>query len=162
MSYAPFALRPLERRTPLSALEGGFRVHLSPLSLRAFGLVAGDLVRIQSTSAVTDPFETAPDGRSSCIAIAWQAADTNMGSASKPIAKVTELLRETYGFKLADKVEILPVLKGDQEAAWRAAKTVWVRLGAGEEKENLGVGVWLAAYGCVEEVERWAGVALGA
>src|SRR6266702_2533195 len=43
-----FTLRPLERRMPVSALEGGFRVQLSIRDLKALGLETGDLCRLSS------------------------------------------------------------------------------------------------------------------
>ncbi|KAF2712311.1 AAA-domain-containing protein [Pleomassaria siparia CBS 279.74] len=87
-----YSLRPLERNTPFNALEGGFRVHLSPKELKNIGVSNGGPIRISSN--------TGPKG----FAVAWNAAPTNAGN--KPIAKVTDLLRDKYGLHLEDRVFI--------------------------------------------------------
>jgi len=87
-----YALRPLERSTPHTALEGGFRVHLYPKELKSLHVVSGELIRL-STSTGQKGF-----------AVAWSALPPHTGN--KPIAKVTDLLRETYGLSLEDRVFI--------------------------------------------------------
>ncbi|KAF2654491.1 AAA-domain-containing protein [Lophiostoma macrostomum CBS 122681] len=87
-----FTLRPLERNTPANALEGAFRVHLSIKELKNLGLYAGDLLRLSTSEG--------PKG----LAVAWLANQTNPGN--KPIAKVTDLLRELYDLSLNDRVFI--------------------------------------------------------
>jgi AAA family ATPase len=60
--------------------------------LKSLGLSTGDLMRLSTTDG--------PKG----LAIAWLANQTNPGN--KPIAKVTDLLREVYGLTLNDRVFI--------------------------------------------------------
>ncbi|ORX99542.1 P-loop containing nucleoside triphosphate hydrolase protein [Clohesyomyces aquaticus] len=107
----PFILRPLDRRTPDSALKEAFRVHLSTKDLQALGVVSGDLIRLSSTS-----------GKSG-FGIAWPAQQTNPGN--KSIAKVTDFLREKYGaIELPERVFVEKV-GSDQ---WAALKSVEVSL----------------------------------
>lgn len=90
-----YVLRPLERNppsTPGDALEGAFRIHLSQKELKSHGLTNGDLVRLY-----------APDGFKG-YAVAWPASQTNPGN--KPIAKVTDVLRDQYQLALTDPVTI--------------------------------------------------------
>ncbi|KAH6616680.1 P-loop containing nucleoside triphosphate hydrolase protein [Boeremia exigua] len=94
MSVA-FTLRPLERNppsTPGNALEAAFRVHLSPKELRNHRLANGDLIRLKTLAGFKG------------YGIAWTAAGTN--PANKPIAKVTDLLKEQCGLSLNDPVFI--------------------------------------------------------
>lgn len=90
-----FTLRPLERNppnTPGDALEGAFRVHLSQKEQKNLGLTNGDLVRLSTATGFKG------------FAAAWLASQTNPGS--KPIAKVSDLLREHYNLALTDPVFI--------------------------------------------------------
>jgi AAA family ATPase len=103
-----FALRPLERN-PLSAsgnaLEGAFRVYLSQREQKPLGLVNGDLVRLKTSAGFKG------------YAVAWLASQTNPGN--KPIAKVTDLLREQYGLSLND-----PVFVDKATDAWKPLKSI--------------------------------------
>lgn len=103
-----FALRPLERN-PLSAsgnaLEGAFRVYLSQREQKTLGLVNGDLVRLKTSAGFKG------------YAVAWLASQTNPGN--KPIAKVTDLLREQYGLSLND-----PVFVDKATDAWKPLKSI--------------------------------------
>ncbi|KAF2865962.1 P-loop containing nucleoside triphosphate hydrolase protein [Massariosphaeria phaeospora] len=101
-----FTLRPLERTTPSTALEGAFRIHLSAKELKNLNLSNADLVRL-STS-------TGPKG----FAFAWLASQTNAGN--KPIAKVTDLLRETYALSLNDPV----LLEKANDSMWKPIKSI--------------------------------------
>lgn len=95
MSTGTFVLRPLERNppsTPGDALEGAFRVHLSQKELKNLGLTNGDLVRVSTATEFKG------------YAIAWLASQTNPGN--KPIAKVTDLLRDHYDLALTDSVSL--------------------------------------------------------
>ena len=96
MSTGPtFVLRPLERNppsTPGDALEGAFRVHLSQKEQKNLGLTNGDLVRLKTA------------GNFKGYAAAWLASQTNPGN--KPIAKVTDLLRDHYDLALTDPITI--------------------------------------------------------
>lgn len=86
-----FTLRPLERNppsTPGNALEGAFRIHLSQKEQKNLGLANGDLVRLRTSAGF----------RGYCIV--WTASQTNPGN--KPIAKVSDLLREHYELSLND------------------------------------------------------------
>lgn len=88
-----FTLRPLERVSGSSSLDQtAFRVHLSAKELKNLGLVAGDRIRLSTAKG--------PHG----FALAWLAQQTNPGN--KPIAKVSDLLREKYGLALTDAVFI--------------------------------------------------------
>jgi AAA family ATPase len=107
-----FALRPLERN-PLSAsgnaLEGAFRIYLSQREQKTLGLVNGDLVRLRTSAGFRG------------YAVAWLASQTNPGN--KPIAKVTDLLREQYGLSLND-----PVFVDKAGDAWRPLKFIHVSI----------------------------------
>ncbi|KAH7078071.1 P-loop containing nucleoside triphosphate hydrolase protein [Paraphoma chrysanthemicola] len=106
----PFALRPLERN-PLTAagnaLEGAFRVYLSQREQKTLGLANGDLVRLSTPAAFKG------------YAVAWLASQTN--AATKPIAKVTDLLREQYDLSLNDQVFVEKALD-----SWRPLKSIEV------------------------------------
>ncbi|KAF2204992.1 cell division cycle protein 48 [Delitschia confertaspora ATCC 74209] len=133
MAAPTYTLRPLERRIPNSSIEGGFRVHLLSRELQKLGLAAGDLVRLSNISGATG------------FAVAWPFTETNPGT--KPIAKVTELWRDTYGFTLLEKVSIE---KANQP--WRTVDTVTVSLS--DPSQPLG------GYESPEELEDWAKYAL--
>jgi AAA family ATPase len=130
-----FTLRPLERRMPVSALEGGFRVQLSIRDLKALGLETGDLCRLSS-----------PGGAG--LAIAWLSQDANSSNQTKRIAKVTDLLRETYGFTLQDRISIEKA-----NEPWERADTVFITPSDPEQS--------LASYESPDELEQWASYALG-
>jgi AAA family ATPase len=138
-----FTLRPLERNppnTPSNALEGAFRIHLSQKELKNLGLVNGDLVRLSTAAGFKG------------YAAAWLASQTNPGN--KPIAKVTDLLREHYDLALTDPVfvekvtEPLKPLKAvevsllDPEAATRFASDEellhWIRSALGRISHMVG------------------------
>lgn len=130
-----FSLRPLERIPPGTLLEGAFRVHLALKDLKALKLSNGDLVRLST-----------PDGPKG-IAIAWLASQTNPGN--KPIAKVTDLLRDKYGLSLNDRVF---VEKADEE--WKPLASV--ELSFSQPLESL------SGYASTEELMFWTRCALGA
>lgn len=103
-----FALRPLERNSLSAsgnALEGAFRVYLSQREQKTLGLVNGDLVRLKTSAGFKG------------YAVAWLASQTNPGN--KPIAKVTDLLREQYGLSLND-----PVFVDKATDAWKPLKSI--------------------------------------
>lgn len=109
MSVA-FTLRPLERNppsTPGNALEGAFRVHLSAKELRNHRLANGDLIRLKTLAGYKG------------YGIAWTAAGTN--PATKPIAKVTDLLKEHCGLSLND-----PVFVEKASDAWKPLTSVQI------------------------------------
>ncbi|KAF2687151.1 AAA-domain-containing protein [Lentithecium fluviatile CBS 122367] len=87
-----FTLRPLERTANSNNLDQtSFRIHLSLKELKNLGLSAGDLIRVNTAS------------KEFCgYAIAWPAQQTNPGN--KPIAKISDLLREKYELNLTDSV----------------------------------------------------------
>lgn len=130
-----FALRPLERN-PLSAsgnaLEGAFRVYLSQRDQKSLSLANGDLVRL-STSAGFKGY-----------AVAWLASQTNPGN--KPIAKVTDLLREQYGLSLND-----PVVVDKAIDSWKPLKAIEVSVPEGAEQK----------FTSTEELLYWVRHALG-
>jgi AAA family ATPase len=130
-----FALRPLERN-PLSAsgnaLEGAFRVYLSQREQKTLGLVNGDLVRLRTSSGFRG------------YAVAWLASQTNPGN--KPIAKVTDLLREQYGLSLND-----PVFVDKAVDAWKPLRAIDVSFPESVEQK----------FASNEELQYWVRHALG-
>ncbi|OAG23795.1 AAA-domain-containing protein [Alternaria alternata] len=107
-----YTLRPLERNPPSipgNALEGGaFRVHLSQKELKALGLVNGDCIRLSTAAGFKGH------------GVAWLASQTNPGN--KPIAKVTDLLREQYNLSLNDPVFI------EKVDFWKPLKSIEIDL----------------------------------
>lgn len=129
-----FTIRPLERKTPDNALEGAFRVHISDKDLKALTLSRGDLLRLSLADG--------PRG----FGIAWNAVQTNPGN--KPIAKVTDLLRDKYGLTLQDR----PFIEKANEH-WKAIDSV--------EISFIGDAETLSRFGTSEELLYWARYALG-
>jgi AAA family ATPase len=109
---AAYTLRPLERNPPSipsNALEGGaFRVHLSQKELKSMGLTNGDCVRLTTTTGFRG------------YGVAWLATQTNPGN--KPIAKVSDLLREHYELPLNDPVFI------EKVDSWKPLKSISISL----------------------------------
>jgi AAA family ATPase len=130
-----FALRPLERN-PLTAagnaLEGAFRVYLSQREQKSLGLTNGDLVRLRTSTSFKG------------YAVAWLASQTN--AATKPIAKVTDLLREQYDLSLNDQVFVEKA-----PDAWRPLKSIEVGLPESAELK----------FTSTEELVYWIRHALG-
>lgn len=90
MGELRFVVRPLTA----TGLDGAFRVHIAPEALDKIGLKVGDLCHI-----------TDEDG-SSGFGIAWRAAD-RMGTSPKvPPAKISDTLRDTFGFKQGTQITI--------------------------------------------------------
>ncbi|CAO2658264.1 Nn.00g059870.m01.CDS01 [Neocucurbitaria sp. VM-36] len=115
-----FALRPLERNppsTPSNALEGAFRVHLSQKEQKHLGLTNGDLIRLTTLTGFRG------------YGVAWTASQTNPGN--KPIAKVTDLLREHYELSLNDPIFIEKVAD-----LGKPLKSVEVRLLESSDQAN--------------------------
>jgi AAA family ATPase len=133
---AAFTLRPLERNppsTPGNALEGAFRVHLSPKELRDHRLTPGDLIRLKTLAGFKG------------YGIAWTAAGTN--PAKKPIAKVTDLLKEQCSLSLND-----PVFIEKASDSWEPLTSV--RIAYPEDIEST------AKFTSTEELLYWARYAL--
>jgi AAA family ATPase len=130
-----FALRPLERN-PLNAagnvLEGAFRVYLSQRDQKSLSLANGDLVRLGTSTGFKG------------YAVAWLASQTNPGN--KPIAKVTDLLREQYGLSLND-----PVFVDKAIYSWKPLKSIEVSVPEAAEQK----------FTSVEELLYWVRHALG-
>lgn len=105
-----YTLRPLERNPPSipsNALDSGaFRVHLSQKELKSLGLTNGDCVRLSTAAAFKG------------YGVAWLASQTNPGN--KPIAKVSDLLREHYELSLNDAVFI------EKVDSWKPLKSIQV------------------------------------
>lgn len=90
MGELRFVVRPLT----VTGLEGAFRVHIAPEALDKIGLKVGDLCQIVDEEG------------SSGFGIAWRAAD-RMGTSPKvPPAKISDVLRETFGFKQGTQITI--------------------------------------------------------
>lgn len=135
MSVA-FTLRPLERNppsTPGNALEAAFRVHLSPKELRNHRLTNGDLIRLNTLAGFKG------------YGIAWTAAGTN--PANKPIAKVTDLLKEQCGLSLND-----PVFVEKATDSWKPLASV--RISYPDDIEPS------AKFSSTQELLYWARYAL--
>lgn len=135
MSVA-FALRPLERNppsTPGNALEGAFRVHLAPKELRDHRLTNGDLIRLKTATEFKG------------YGVAWTAAGTN--PAKKPIAKVTDLLRDEYGLSLND-----PTWIEKASDSWKPLASVHIAYQDSVEKD--------ARFNTTDELLYWARYAL--
>ena len=94
MGELRFVVRPL----PSSGLNGAFRVHIAPDALSTLNLAVGDIVQI-----------TSEDGLATGFAIAWRATD-KMGTSPKvQPAKMTDALREAFGFKQGAHVTITKI-----------------------------------------------------
>ena len=135
MSVA-FTLRPLERNppsTPGNALEGAFRVHLSQKELRNYRLTNGDLIRLKTVAGFKG------------YGIAWTAAGTN--PANKPIAKVTDLLKEQCGLSLND-----PTFIEKASDSWKPLTSVRVAYPESVEQD--------AKFASTDELLYWARYAL--
>lgn len=90
MGELRFVVRPLTT----TGLDGAFRVQIAPEALDKIGLKVEDICQI-----------TDEDG-STGLGIAWRAAD-RMGTSPKiPPAKMSDTLRETFGFKQGTQVTI--------------------------------------------------------
>jgi AAA family ATPase len=136
MSVA-FTLRPLERNppsTPGNALEGAFRVHVSQKELRNHRLANGDLIRLKTLAGFKG------------YGIAWTATGTN--PPNKPIAKVTDLLKEQCNLSLND-----PTWIEKASDAWKPLTTVQVAYPDDLDPEQK-----LAS---TEDLLYWARYALG-
>ncbi|KAF2723165.1 AAA-domain-containing protein [Polychaeton citri CBS 116435] len=112
--------------TPLS---DAFRAHLSPDVLDNLHLRIGDICDIATE-----------DGKCTGVAIAWRAAD-KLGSPKNPPVKLSEILREAYGFKLgapvivkkssakittADKIVLTEVTGVDNEVSQSLEDGCWI------------------------------------
>jgi AAA family ATPase len=83
------------RNLQMSSLEGAFRVHIDQGALTRLGLKLEDLCQITSEEGTTG------------LGIAWRAAEKGMGNSPKmqPV-KLSETLRETFGFESGKPVKI--------------------------------------------------------
>lgn len=90
MGELRFVVRPLTA----AGLDGAFRVHISPEALEKLGLKVGEVCQI-----------TDEDGASG-VGIAWRAADRMGNSPKVQPAKMSDTLRETFGFKQGTQITI--------------------------------------------------------
>jgi len=90
MGELRFQVRPLAA----TGLDGAFRVHIAPEALDKIGLKVGDVCYI------TD------DDGSSGFGIAWRALDRMGNSPKAPPAKISDTLRDTFGFKTGTQITI--------------------------------------------------------
>ncbi|CAI6340630.1 unnamed protein product [Periconia digitata] len=129
-----FALRPLERTVANQSLREGFRVHLSDKEFRNLRLAHGDLIRVSSL-------------RGFCgYAVAWSFKPTN--AASKPLAKVSDLLRDTFGqLALTDSIFIEKAPE-----AWKPLDSITVRCADLSDA--------LKKYDSTRELKYWIGYTL--
>ncbi|KAL5418065.1 hypothetical protein PMIN06_006035 [Paraphaeosphaeria minitans] len=121
---SPFTLRPLERSSGGSLDQTAFRVHLSAKELKNLGLTAGDRIRLSTAKGAHG------------FALAWLAQQTNPGN--KPIAKVSDLLREKYELALTDavfidKVQEAPRFATSVEVAFPPSSEALKRYATNEE-----------------------------
>ena len=83
MGELRFIVRPLTT----TGLDGAFRVQIAPEALDKIGLKVEDICQITDEDGTTG------------LGIAWRAAD-RMGTSPKiPPAKMSDTLRETFGFE---------------------------------------------------------------
>lgn len=82
------------RLLPSTGLEGAFRVHFTPESLREAGLKIGDLCEISCDDGATG------------YAIAWQAADSIGNRPKTRPAKMTETFKTAFGFQDGSRVTV--------------------------------------------------------
>jgi hypothetical protein len=121
------------------ALDGAFRVYMTPQDMALEGLATGDYICIQSESTLKRG-----------VAIAWRATDS-LGSKSQgnPVLRASDLLRISFGFELKDGYSI---------SKWNGqlpmAREVTVMMPANAGDQNKGV----RAPG---ELEFWIPTALG-
>lgn len=124
-----FTLRPLERNSGGSSLDQtAFRVHLSAKELKNLGLSAGDRIHLATAKGFHG------------FALAWLAQQTNPGN--KPIAKVSDLLREKYELALTDavfieKVQEAPSFATSVEVAFPPSSEALKRYATNEELEHF-------------------------
>lgn len=90
MGDIAFVVRPL----PANGLDGAFRVHLAPEALIQLGLKVGDVCTIIGEDGIRG------------TGIAWRAADKMGSSPRVQPAKMSETLRDTFGFKQGTHVRI--------------------------------------------------------
>ncbi|KAF2262655.1 cell division cycle protein 48 [Lojkania enalia] len=121
-----FTLRPTERNPPGGGLEGAFRLYLTLKDLKILGISTGDLVTLASSSGKKG------------FGIAWLASQTNPGN--KPIAKVTDMLREKYEISLNDRVSI----EKAADSHWKPADSIEISCpGALEYNSNEELLYWV-------------------
>jgi AAA family ATPase len=90
MGELRFVVRPLTT----TGLDGAFRVQIAPEALDKIGLKVEDICQITDEDGATG------------LGIAWRAAD-RMGTSPKiPPAKMSDTLRETFGFKQGTQITI--------------------------------------------------------
>jgi AAA family ATPase len=128
-----YTLRPLDRDHG-TLLEGAFRVHLTTKELKALKVVPGDLVNV-----------TGLEGPKGC-AIAWQVAGQQTNPGTKPIAKVSKLLRDKYDLFQNDRILIEKV-----EQEWRPIIAI-----------NIGLPDSPEGFSSHEDFLFWCRQALGA
>ena len=125
-----YSLRPFVRPAGNPTLDGAFRVHVAPKELKALGLEAGDLCSLNVSDS------------NAGLGFIWPSFD-NSSVTPKRIAKISDLLKDTYGLNYQDRVTISKVEDGLQRTG-----TVYVtEIGEGLSSSNdLGV----------EEMQFWA------
>ncbi|KAF1948047.1 AAA-domain-containing protein [Clathrospora elynae] len=129
-----YTLRPLERNPPnipANALEGAFRIHLSQKELKSLGLLTGECVQLSTAAGFKG------------YAVAWLASQTNPGN--KPIAKVSDLLRDHYELSLNDPVFI-------EKASLKRLKSIEVSFSDSPDQT--------AKFASMEELLAWVRYAL--
>ncbi|KAF2644763.1 AAA-domain-containing protein [Massarina eburnea CBS 473.64] len=125
-----FALRPLERTPANQTLNEGFRVHISTKELRNLSLASGDLIRLSTANGFLG------------FAVAWPANQTN--PANKPIAKISDLLRDEYRLTLSDNIFIEKATD-----AWKPVESIHISCPDASSK-----------YSSMEKLTHWVSNAL--
>ncbi|KAH7139364.1 P-loop containing nucleoside triphosphate hydrolase protein [Dendryphion nanum] len=136
MSSISLTLRPLDRKDPPSpassfALEGAFRLHISPKEFKNLGLSNGQLIRISTSSGHKG------------FAVAWLLVVQNAGN--KPLAKGSDLLREKYGLALNEPISVAKV-----DDPWKPIEVIEVSCPASSE----------VVYESTEQLLHWIRYAL--
>lgn len=125
-----YSLRPLVRPAGNPTLEGAFRVHVPPKELKALGLEAGELCSLN----ISD--------RNAGLGFIWPSFDNNSVTA-KRVAKISDILKDTYGLNYQDKITI-----GKVEDGLQKIDTVYVT--------EVGDGLSGSNQLELEEIQFWA------
>ncbi|KAF2457752.1 P-loop containing nucleoside triphosphate hydrolase protein [Lineolata rhizophorae] len=126
-------VRQLNRpNTDSSDLVGAFRLHILPSEMSALGLRPGEYCRLVTDHGISG------------VAVAWP--DTPSGKQNSRIARMTDLLKDTYCFSLSDLISIDKNLE-----ELRSAQTVYIDSVDGQSPAD-GFGL--------EELEFWATIAI--
>ena len=137
-----FSLRPYVRPAGTPTLEGAFRVHVAPKELKALGLEAGDLCSLNISDSTAG------------LGFIWPSYDNN-AVTPKRIAKISDVLKDTYGLNYQDKVTISKVDDGLQRADTVYVTEVGDRCLGQKDLELEEIQFWASNYLCTVMIPRW-------